>query len=96
MKERIVSELKKKDGEVRLVCATEALSMGVDVPDIREIHHVGPPNSPESKFLSFPHLLKKYIPLLAKKNNIRYIHLHEHFLNMYCFLARLKQKNVYD
>ncbi len=35
--------------KVRLVFATEALGMGVDIPDVRRIIHIGPPYSVESK-----------------------------------------------
>jgi superfamily II DNA helicase RecQ len=31
------------NGELRLLFATEAFSMGVDVPDVRRIIHIGPP-----------------------------------------------------
>lgn len=37
------------EGKVRLLFATEALSMGTDITNIRRIIHVGPPTSLESK-----------------------------------------------
>jgi hypothetical protein len=36
-------------GEMRLLFATEAYSMGTDVPDIRRIVHYGVPSTLESK-----------------------------------------------
>jgi superfamily II DNA helicase RecQ len=50
MKLQVYNEFKKKDSIIRLVFATEALGMGVDIPDIRRIIHLGPPYSVESKF----------------------------------------------
>jgi superfamily II DNA helicase RecQ len=36
-------------GEIRILFATEAYSMGTDVRDIRRVVHVGAPTSLESK-----------------------------------------------
>ena len=51
MKENITHDMKKEDGKVQVLLCTEAYSMGADSPNIREIHHVGPPNTVESKCL---------------------------------------------
>lgn len=44
-KEHILEEFSAPDGQVQLVFASEALSMGTDIPDIRQITHFGVPNS---------------------------------------------------
>ncbi|WAR28235.1 YR290-like protein, partial [Mya arenaria] len=49
MKTRIVDELKKPDSSIRLLLATEACGMGVDIPDVRCIVHLTPPNNIESE-----------------------------------------------
>lgn len=46
-KSSTAAEFCKPAGRIRLLFATEAFSMGVDVPDIRRIIHIGPPNSIE-------------------------------------------------
>ena len=43
--------------ELRLLLATEAYSMGVDVNDICRIVHAGPPSSMESKFCMLYYLI---------------------------------------
>ncbi|XP_052783086.1 uncharacterized protein LOC128219316 [Mya arenaria] len=48
MKTRIVDELKKPDSSIRLLLATEACGMGVDIPDVRCIVHLTPPNNIET------------------------------------------------
>lgn len=62
------------EGKVRLLFATEALSMGTDITNIRRIIHVGPPTSLESKMfkncsdkeLVFPSLnIYSFPPLLC-------------------------------
>ena len=45
MKEMILSQLTSNSPTVRVVFATVAIGMGVDIPSIREIIHVGPPSS---------------------------------------------------
>ncbi len=47
MKEKVLSSFTKGDGQLRLVIATTAFSMGIDCPDIRRVFHYGPPSSPE-------------------------------------------------
>jgi superfamily II DNA or RNA helicase len=46
-KERISKDLLNRDGKIRCVVATQALSMGIDIPNAREIHFVGCPKSME-------------------------------------------------
>ena len=48
-KKKVASDLRNKEGDIKLLFATEAYGMGADSPDIRRIVHVGPPNSLESK-----------------------------------------------
>ena len=48
---KVASDLRHKEGQIKLLFATEAYGMGADSPDIRRIVHVGPPNSLESKHL---------------------------------------------
>ena len=48
---KVASDLRHKEGQIKLLFATEAYGMGADSPDIRRIVHVGPPNSLESKYL---------------------------------------------
>lgn len=35
-------------GSLRLLYATEAYGMGIDVPDVRHVVHIGPPSTMES------------------------------------------------
>lgn len=51
MKQKIAQTMASKDSHIRLLFATEAYSMGTDVPDIRRIIHVGPPTCLESEYL---------------------------------------------
>ena len=55
MKIEVATAVQK--GNIRLLFASEAYSMGTDVSDIERIVHAGPPHCLESEFL-FP-LLKK-------------------------------------
>ena len=48
-KKLIAEDMASKDGEIKLLLATEAYGMGVDTPDIRRIVHAGPPCTLESK-----------------------------------------------
>lgn len=50
MKEMILSQLTSNSPTVRVVFATVAIGMGVDIPSIREIIHVGPPSSVQQYF----------------------------------------------
>ena len=45
MKEMILAQLTSEFSTIRVVFATVAIGMGVDIPSIREIIHVGPPAS---------------------------------------------------
>ena len=49
MKSLIVSDMRDPFGNLRLLFATEAYGMGIDVSDIRQIVHIGPPSNLESK-----------------------------------------------
>ena len=49
--------MQRKDGTLRLLFATEAYGMGIDVNDVRHVIRVGPPSTIESRF--------KYICLIA-------------------------------
>ena len=43
MKEEILKQLSSKASTFRVVFATVAIGMGVDIPNIRQVIHVGPP-----------------------------------------------------
>ena len=45
MKEQILQELALPTSKVRLIFATVAMGMGVDIPSIRQVIHVGPPRT---------------------------------------------------
>lgn len=45
MKETILKELCSPDSKCRVVFATMALGMGVNIPSVREVIHIGPPRS---------------------------------------------------
>ena len=45
MKEQILKELSSDTSKIRLVFATVAMGMGVDIKNIREVIHVGPPRT---------------------------------------------------
>ena len=45
MKDQILTELASPISKVRVIFATVAMGMGVDIPEIRRIIHVGPPRS---------------------------------------------------
>ena len=47
MKMDVLTNMSDPDGNLRLLFATEAYSMGTDVPDIRRIVHCGVPRSVE-------------------------------------------------
>jgi superfamily II DNA helicase RecQ len=49
-KSDISEEFSKPDSKLRLIFATDAYGMGVDVADIKRIVHVGTPTNLESKF----------------------------------------------
>ena len=46
MKEAIITGF-TKDSSLRVVVATIAFGMGIDIPDIRKVIHIGPPNDVE-------------------------------------------------
>ena len=50
MKEMILNQLKSISSTIRVIFATVAIGMGVDIPCIREIIHVGPPASIQQYF----------------------------------------------
>ena len=45
MKNQILTELSASQSKLRVVFATVALGMGVDIPCIRHVIHVGPPHT---------------------------------------------------
>ena len=45
MKEQILGELTSPNSKIRVVFATIAIGMGVDIPSIRHIIHIGPPST---------------------------------------------------
>ena len=45
MKEQILKELASPTSKVRVIFATVAMGMGVDIPSIRNVIHVGPPRT---------------------------------------------------
>ena len=53
MKKVVVEDMGQKNGNIRLLFATEAYGMGADAPDVRRIVHFGPPSSVESKIYRF-------------------------------------------
>ena len=50
MKEMIIRQLTSKSSTVRIVFATVAIGMGVDIPNIRVVIHIGPPSSVQMYF----------------------------------------------
>ena len=50
MKEEILKQMSSEAGIVRVVFATVAIGMGVDIRDIRQIIHIGPPSSVNAYF----------------------------------------------
>ena len=47
IQEKVLDSLEKKDALVRIVCATNALGMGVNIPNIRRVVHYGIPRDTE-------------------------------------------------
>ena len=45
MKEAILKQLCKPESKCRVVFATMAMGMGVDIPSVRQVVHIGPPRS---------------------------------------------------
>ena len=45
--EKVLDSLGEKDGLGRIVCATNALGMGVNIPNIRRVVHYGIPRDTE-------------------------------------------------
>ncbi len=52
MKLKICDEFQKENSQIRILFATEAFGMGIDISDIRVIVHVGVPRTLESKLFS--------------------------------------------
>jgi ATP-dependent DNA helicase RecQ len=50
MKEEILRQLCSKASTIRVVFATVAIGMGVDIPNIRQVIHVGPPCTVKAYF----------------------------------------------
>jgi len=50
MKEEILKQISSEASIVRVVFATFAIGMGVDIRDIRQVIHIGPPNSVKAYF----------------------------------------------
>ena len=50
MKDEILRQLCSRKSIIRVVFATVAIGMGVDIPDIRQIIHIGPPCSIKAYF----------------------------------------------
>jgi ATP-dependent DNA helicase RecQ len=50
MKDEILKQLCSKTSTIRVVFATVAIGMGVDIPDIRQVLHIGPPCSVKAYF----------------------------------------------
>ena len=50
MKEQILTELSSQTSTVRVIFATVAMGMGVDITSIRKIIHVGPPRTVREYF----------------------------------------------
>ena len=46
-----------EEGEIRLLFATEAFSMGADATGIQRVIHAGPPNTIESLYPVILHIL---------------------------------------
>lgn len=45
MQEAILKQLCKPESKCRVVFATMAMGMGVDIPSVRQVVHIGPPRS---------------------------------------------------
>ena len=52
-KTSIYEEFRKHGSKIRLLFATEAFGMGVDVPDVQHIVHVGSPTNLECILISY-------------------------------------------
>ena len=50
MKEEILMQLCSRMSTVRVVFATVAMGMGVDIPNIRQVIHIGPPCNVKAYF----------------------------------------------
>lgn len=50
MKDQILKELALPASKVRIIVATVAMEMGVDIPSIRCVIHVGPPRTIQEYF----------------------------------------------
>lgn len=48
MKAHILSDMQRENSVVRLLLATEACGMGIDIPDVRKIIHITPPSNLET------------------------------------------------
>ena len=65
MKKSIISEIKKKNSRIRVLFATSALGMGVNVPHVEHITHVTPPSNIESYVQETGHAGRTGIPSRA-------------------------------
>ena len=50
MRSQVLKSMSDPNGDVKLLFATEAYSMGTDAPDIRRVIHAGVPGTLESRF----------------------------------------------
>ena len=48
MKEDVMLFFNQRDTHLRIVIATAAFSMGIDIPDVQQVYHWGPPSCVES------------------------------------------------
>ena len=65
MKSLIDSDMRNPAGALRLLFATEAYGMGIDVLDIRKIVHIGPPSNLESMYSkTCPYVMQTDVKLL--------------------------------
>ena len=47
MKSRVMASFSQENSTLRIIIATTSFSMGIDIPDIRQIVHWGPPSDIE-------------------------------------------------
>ena len=59
MRSKVLADFSKVDSQIRLLLATEAFSMGTDVPDIRQVIHAGVPTTLESMLISIFHIFNR-------------------------------------
>jgi superfamily II DNA helicase RecQ len=49
LKDDIGKDFSRIESTIRILLCTEAFSMGVDIPDIRQVIHIGAPTTLDSK-----------------------------------------------